>query len=219
MSGSPRAAPLEGGGAVVMRHNPTFPPSLNSIPAAAGASAAKRRSKAGLRRASAKPPKAEASQADVETAIAETASKAEWLLFDQSGKRKPYQDFLVLLACRTILRPVPHEPQDDPEALIVRWQEYLFVCDQELVQIFIQAAHGGDEICDRCLCIAASIELQTAKTISDNHLRKYVINKLFGGVVAPTMKKRRGRKSSDNALRNTCIVALLIPPLMPRFSA
>jgi hypothetical protein len=186
-----------------------FPPSLTSVPAGTPPAEAKRRR--GRRRgAGRRRPPANASQAGVEEAIAETAAQAKQLLFDASGKLKPYSDFLVLFTFRTILKPAP---QDFIGPDVIRWKGLLFVYDPQLAQIFLDAAYDGDHTCARCLCIAAAVIMEATQSIADNHLRAYAINTLFGGV-APIMKKERGRSATDNALRNAIIVGCLIPPLV-----
>jgi len=149
----------------------------------------------------------------VEDAITQTANKALMLLFDQEGKPTGIDHFYAALTL-TLIRPVEWFGQTDKLGMHVfpdrRGGSLIY--DSDLAEIFFSEC--SDPSCDRLLCNAAAVILQSTGGIADKRLRDYAVRRLSGDMPPPPVKPTRGRSADDNRWRNVCIVLGLIPPLL-----
>ena len=150
----------------------------------------------------------------VEDAITQTANNARMLLFDREGKPTGIDFFLEMLTQQTLIRPAKSFGQTDlskPDILVFRWRGDMMIYDPGLAEDFFSEC--SNPYCDRLLCTAAAIILQSTGGIADKRLRDYVCRRLSGDMPPPPVKPARGRSADDNRWRNVSIVNL-IPPLL-----
>ena len=162
--------------------------------------------------------KTKTSDAAVEAAIEETASRANQLLFDAKGKRRPDGYYIMLLTLHTVLRPATLSGTLNPPDghSLFDWDGTTYVYDAGISELFLASANT-DPDCARVLCNAAAVMLEATGRISDPRLRAFACGRLTAGMV--TSKRKRGRSSKDTRLRDAAIIGRLIPPLLDRFSA
>jgi hypothetical protein len=152
---------------------------------------------------------------DAKAAIAETAARGKQLLFNDDGTRVGFENHVSSFIVQVLLPAVKtiEEAQAGP---IFDWGGKTHAYRKDIAAIYIDGV-DGDPFIDRVLCGTAAIMLNEFYGIPDPKLRRYVCNRLAGGL-APQTKRGRGKKKTTTDYRDIIIAGRLIAPLLDRFS-
>ena len=154
---------------------------------------------------------------DVKAAIAETAARAKQLLFNADGTLVGFDNHVASFMRQVLLPEVKTIVEAQAGYPIFDWLGETHAYRKDVAAVFIDDADGNKFI-DRVLCGTAAVMLNEFYSIPDPKLRRYICNRLAGGLV-PLTKRGRGEKKTTTDYRDMVIGAMLIAPLLDRFSA